>query len=462
MNFPADTYSAIADVSAAFTPPPATGLNDAGLLEAQRTLGEIRRRVDAASALIAAEIAHRSRRELGYDGLAQRLGARTPELLVQQVTGASARDARTMVRVGALMTTEDSDRPATDATPWLKAVATAVAAGTLSLEAADVIRTGLGTPDDEVTADALSAAAEALVLEAASLTVERLAARVRDLRTELDLSRVLERENELRERRYLHLIPQADGMTRLSGLLDPESAALVGSAYDAITSPRRGGPRFVDPESVDRAERILADERTTEQIALDSFVELIRIGGLADGGAILGKRVPAVQLLVTDHDLRARKGLGRIEGQSEAVSIETIERNICAAGAIPILFDDEGQVVNLGREQRLFSRLQHIGLAVRDGGCIANCDRPPSWTEAHHIDQWHRDGGATDIADGVLLCRHHHLLVHNNGWRVIREGAEYFLVPPASIDPEQRPIPAPSRSRARQRLLAQARRVLGS
>jgi hypothetical protein len=456
MNFPADTYSAIADVSAAFTPPPATGFNDIGLLEAQRALAEIRRRVDAASALIAAEIAHRSRRELGYDGLAQRLGARTPELLVQQVTGASARDARTMVRVGALMSTDDPDRLATDATPWLKAVAVAVAAGTLSLEAADVIRAGLGTPDDEVTADALAAAAEALVREAASLTVERLAARVRDLRTELDLSRVLERENELRERRYLHLIPQADGMTRLSGLLDPESAALVGSAYDAATSPRRGGPRFVDPESVDRAERLLADERTTEQIALDSFVELIRIGGLADDGAILGKRAPAVQLLVTDHDLRAREGVGRIEGQSEAVSIETVERNICAAGAIPILFDDKGQVVNLGREQRLFSRLQHIGLAARDGGCIANCDRPPSWTEAHHIDEWHRDGGATDIADGVLLCRHHHLLVHNNGWRVIREGAEYFLVPPASIDPEQRPIPAPSRSHARQRLLAQA------
>ena len=35
-------------------------------------------------------------------------------------------------------------------------------------------------------------------------------------------------------------------MTRVHGLLDPESAAIVVPIFDAITSPRRGGPRFVD------------------------------------------------------------------------------------------------------------------------------------------------------------------------------------------------------------------------
>ncbi len=61
--------------------------------------------------------------------------------------------------------------------------------------------------------------------------------------------------------RFLHLTPQADGMTRLSGLLDPESAAVVGAAFDAATSPRRGGPRFVDPEARRRrADELVADE----------------------------------------------------------------------------------------------------------------------------------------------------------------------------------------------------------
>ena len=51
-----------------------------------------------------------------------------------------------------------------------------------------------------------------------------------------------------------------------------------------------------------------------------------------------------------------------------------------------------------------------------------------------------------DIADGVLVCRHHHLLIHNNGWHVTRERAEYFFVPPPDLDPQQRPIPAQQRT----------------
>ncbi|MCU1439604.1 MAG: uncharacterized protein JWP85_601 [Rhodoglobus sp.] len=461
MAFSAHTYSALADVSADFAPPPAAGLSDSDLLEAQRALAEIRRRVDASLAVVAGEVEHRSRPELGYDGLAQRLGARTPEKLVQQVTGVSAREAQSFVRVGVIMTTPAldpsadaaADAPA-DPTPWLRAVATAVTAGRLSIGAAEAIRAGLGAPDHEITADALDAAAAILLRDAASLTVERLAARARELRAELDLGRVLQRENALRERRYLHLTPQTDGMTRLSGLLDPESAALITSAFDAATSPRRGGPRFVEPVAAARAEALVRDERTTPQIAVDAFVELIRLGGAAGATSLIGGRRPAVQVLVTDRDLRARRGVGFIEGQTEPVSIETIERHVCEDGAVPILLD-EGQVVNIGRESRRFTRIQKLGLAARDGGCIfPGCDRPPAWTEAHHINEWHRDHGRTDIADGVLLCRHHHMLVHNNDWRVTRDGSDYFLVPPRSHDPEQRPIPAPSKSVAMRRLVA--------
>ena len=106
-------------------------------------------------------------------------------------------------------------------------------------------------------------------------------------------------------------------MTRIHGLLDPESAAVVVGAYDAATSPRRGGPRFVDPTEAARADAVAADPRTTEQIAVDSFVELIRIATMADPGAVLGRRGAAVQVLVTERDLSRRAGIGRIEGQPE-------------------------------------------------------------------------------------------------------------------------------------------------
>jgi hypothetical protein len=363
-----DTYSAIADLAVPFVPPAPDSLDDSTLLDLQRSLAEIRRRVDAAAAAIAGEIDYRSRRELGYDGLAQRLGARTPEALVQRIAGTSAREAHSLVRVGELMRTPPS---------WLDRVASDATDGRLSVAAADAIRAGLGAPDQAVTEEALRGAAATLLAESTALTVERLAARARELRSDLDLELVRNREEAMRERRYLHVIPQADGMTRLNGLLDPESAAAVTAAFDAATSPRRGGPRFVDPESVARAERIVNDERTTEQLALDTFVDLLRLGTAADDGALLGSTPPAVHILVSEHDLRTGRGVGHIEGQRDAVSIETVRRNACADGAIPILFDGK-RAIDVGRAKRFFTPRQRIALAARDGGCrFPGCERPP-------------------------------------------------------------------------------------
>ncbi len=465
---PAGWLATLTDTSVSFATPAVDRFADDGLLTAQRQLAEIRRRVDTAMAALAAEVAHRSRVELGHDGLAQRLGARTPQILVQRITGATAREAQTLVRVGSLvagaMDAAAGSDPAADdgadaTVPWLVGVAREVAAGRLSIAAADAIQAGLGSLETALDPTALTAAlteaAEKLLRDAASMTVEQLTNRARELRAEIDEDGVRERESLLRERRYLHLTRQGDGMTRIHGLLDPESAAIVVGAYDAATSPRRGGPRFVDPTEAARAEAVAHDPRTTEQLAVDSFVELIRIATRTDPGDVLGRRGAVVQVLVTERDLSRRAGVGRIEGQPDAVSIETVERHICDSGIVPILFDSNGQAVNVGRDQRLFNRRQRIGMAARDGGCrFPDCDRPPSWTEAHHIDEWMRDFGKTDIADGVLLCRHHHLLVHDNGWRVTRRGGEYFVVPPASLDRARQPIPAPSKSAALRRLIA--------
>jgi hypothetical protein len=119
-----------------------------------------------------------------------------------------------------------------------------------------------------------------------------------------------------------------------------------------------------------------------------------------------------------------------IEGSDEAVGIRTVERLACANGIQPIVVDAHGRTLDLGREQRLFSRRQRIALAVRDGGCLwNNCERPPSWTEAHHIDHW-QNGGRTDLDRGVLLCKHHHLRLHNERWSIHLRAGRYWLEPP--------------------------------
>ena len=423
-------------------------LPDAALLDRQRAVAELRRRADASAALITAEITRRSRPELGHDGLAQRLGARTPALLVQQLTGSTAREANSLVRVGAHLAAvlDPADTGSPNAPVWLRQASSAVAGGRLSIDAFEAIRTGLGSPDDHITITELADAAATLLGRAPQITVERLAAEARDLRAELDLERLADTERAMRERRYLHLTRQGDGMTRLTALLDPESAATITTAIDAATSPRRGGPRFVDPTTLAVADRLLEDPRTIEQIAVDALVELVRIGTAVDDHVLLGS-ARTVTVHVTAADLDRRRGIARIEGQPAPLSIQTVERHTCDAGIVPIHFDTDGHVVNIGRQQRHFTHRQRQALAARDGGCLfPHCERPPSWTEAHHVIPWSR-GGRSDLDNGMLLCRHHHLLVHNNGWQIARDGAQHWLTPPEAVDPEQKPIRLTSKHR---------------
>ncbi|MFC5500655.1 DUF222 domain-containing protein [Lysinimonas soli] len=396
--------------------------DDLELIEVMRAWAQARREVDAGLAMLAGVVAARSTLELGYDGLAQRAGARTADALVSQLTGTSGTEARAITAVGTMMS---------DPAPWLGEVATHVTTGSLSIGAAAAIQTGLGAPSPTVAADDLADAAHSLLESAASLPPEKVARQARELRDELDEAGIIDREAALRDKRFLRLTRQPDGMTRLVGLLDPESAALVTDAVDAVTSPRRGGPRFVDPEVAARADAVIRDERTTEQLAVDALVEMVRIAACADSGRVFGTRKPAVRVHVTASDLARGAGAGRIEGQTEAVSIATVERLACADGFLAIEFDVAGSALRLGRSRRTFSDAQRTALAAIWGGCaVGGCDRPPSWTEAHHIEEWQRNHGATDVSNGILLCRHHHLLVHNNGWRIRRLGGDYRFEPP--------------------------------
>jgi len=423
---------------------PAT-LDDGELVRTSQELGELRRRVDAAIAAVGAEMKHRSRREHGTLGLAQSLGAITPERLLERTAGVGGGEAKVLVRVGELLTP--------DAPPWLAAVGTAVEAGDVSVAKADAIRAGLGSPTAEVAADDLADAAARLALLAPGLPVDRVAAEARAARDELDDAGVADRARRLRERRYLTLTRRADGMTRLDGLLDPESAAIVSAAYDAATSPRRGGPRFVDAEERAAADRVVADERSIGQIALDTFVDLVRVGSEADPGRLLGGARHAVRVLVTARDLAAGDGQGFLAGQPEPVAVSTVQRAVCDTGILPIEFSDDLEPLRLGRQRRLFSARQRSALEARDAGCrFPECDRPASWCESHHIVPWSK-GGVTDTSDGVLLCRHHHLLVHDNGWRIERDAEHGFVaIPPPTRDPGRTPIPMPTRSRVLARL----------
>ncbi|GAA3879270.1 hypothetical protein GCM10022381_21990 [Leifsonia kafniensis] len=471
-------------------------LGEADLLESQKQLARIRRNYDTHAAWVAGEIARRSSREFGFSGLAQRHGFLTPEALIQSDTGGTRAEAVKLVAVGTLMVdTEaaegaaerrqaDPDAPLTElpelAAPWLAVVAGAVRAGTLSIDAAEAIRKGLGDIDPGVPAEKLAAAAQFLLEEAATLNADQLLRRARRLRDELDADGIARREKTQRDARSFRIWRQDDGMYRVSALLPPEDGRLVELIVDGATSPRRGGPRFVDAATQARAVALRDDERTTEQIAADAILALLQLGAEADPNTVFFGRRPAVRILVTEHDLahtvpnpalqnpagqalagqnpagasiaglapvsQAPPGHGQIEGHPDPVSMDTVKRLLCS-GYTGIEFDDDGQCINVGRDQRLFTQRQRTGLAARDGGCRwPGCDRPASWCEAHHIEHWKADHGNTDVTDGILLCKAHHLLLHDNHWHVFRTGADYWLLPPLAVDADQMPIPMPSKS----------------
>jgi hypothetical protein len=162
---------------------------------------------------------------------------------------------------------------------------------------------------------------------------------------------------------------------------------------------------------------------------------------------LYGKIRPVVKIVVTQDSLDSNTGFAVIEGNPAPVSIATAQRLICSGATQDLLMTPTGGPLDLGRTKRLFDGRQHDALAVRDGGCMwPDCDNPPARSEAHHIDEYKRDHGNTDIADGILLCKFHHLLLHNNGWRIRRSGEDYALIPPRALDRKQTPIPLQSKS----------------
>jgi hypothetical protein len=399
-------------------------LDDIALIAAQRLLAAFASEVDGLQVRCAAVIARRSDPALGFSGLARKNGFVNAESFIQSVTGSTKAEATKLVRVGE-MSTSDS--------PWQHAVATSG----VSVDTANAIRVGLGSsqaPDDLV-----ERAAEKLLAEAGTVDADELARRARTAREQLDAESIARDEKQRREQRYFAARRHDDGVVRGSFALSDEDGALVMAIYQQATSPKSFGPKFVDTGATAQAEPAPEDPRSRGQKAADVFAGLLRIASEVDDNTVLGLRRPSVRVHVAAESIAKRAGNGVIEDVNDfPISFATVERHLCASGVIGIAFDDNGRSLNVGRDQRLYNAKQKIALAARDGGCrFTGCDRPVSWTEAHHINFWGRDEGETNIDDGILLCRLHHLLVHDNHWHIRRDRGDYWLTAPPDIDPAQ-------------------------
>lgn len=121
------------------------------------------------------------------------------------------------------------------------------------------------------------------------------------------------------------------------------------------------------------------------------------------------------------------------------ISPTTIRALACDADLLPVVLGGAGQVLDVGRAQRLFPARLRRAITARDGGCAApGCTIPAPWTEVHHIQWWTR-GGPTSVENGVLLCNRHHLAVHAGSWDITLEDGVPWFVPAPFIDPFRTP-----------------------
>ena len=110
------------------------------------------------------------------------------------------------------------------------------------------------------------------------------------------------------------------------------------------------------------------------------------------------------------------------EGDGPEITAETARRLACEAGIASIIVGPHGEVLDHGRTQRLFTPPQRRAILSRYGNRCAwpDCDRPAGWLQIHHIAEWERDGGPTDLENGVPLCSCHHHCVHEGGFSIER------------------------------------------
>jgi hypothetical protein len=247
-------------------------------------------------------------------------------------------------------------------------------------------------------------------------------------RLTIDPDGVLADANRAHLERWLNCDQTYGGVFILNGQFDAESGALLKTAIDALSHGLSSG-----------------DCRLPSQRRADAIVEMaathLRCGEHRD---VHGQR-PHLTLTVSADALRHRTrnaesetddtlrvvaipqaaelgGVGPIHPEiARRIACDAV-RTVVTVAATP---DDSSWILgapavplSVGRATRTIPSSIRTALVVRDEGCrFPGCDRPPAWTDGHHIIHW-ADGGPTELDNLVSLCRSHHRQVHEEGWRI--------------------------------------------
>ena len=236
----------------------------------------------------------------------------------------------------------------------------------------------------------------------------------------VDAAGALAEANHAYKRRYFHIGEPVDGVVRLDGVLDAEGGATLRTALQAFMKP------------------VKDDDRSYGQRNADALVELGRQGsGSKRDGA--GPR-PQLIIRASLDTLAGTRGApaGELEGGG-TVPAETVQRYACDSAISRIT--GQGELEHeLNHASRTLPASTRRALEARDRHCVfPGCTRPTVWCDGHHL-VWWTSGGATALPNLALLCRPHHRMVHEEGWRLVRhqDGRFSAMPPPRPVLPHAR------------------------
>ncbi|KQX65702.1 hypothetical protein ASD06_08730 [Angustibacter sp. Root456] len=298
---------------------------------------------------------------------------------------------------------------------------------------------------EAIDADQVTTAQVMLLDDATRLPAADLAKCATAIRHHLDPSaddRLARDEKAQHRQRCLILSTEASGMTFLQGLLTKEAGAALRTAIDAWSAPQPADDGTPDPRTAgqrrhDALQRLAETTLARDEVPTShgSHVKVIvRVTG----------ETLAAAIAPSGPDQIKPTGLPPAElDDGTPISRQLLARLSCGAALVPVLLDDLGNPLEVGRTLRDYTARQRTALIERDRHCTwPGCTAPVSWCDAHHVDYWEH-GGRTDLTRGALLCGRHHRYVHATGATARLVDGQIIWTEPGS--PPESPPPDPQR-----------------
>ncbi|OBI81146.1 HNH endonuclease signature motif containing protein [Mycobacterium sp. E740] len=232
-----------------------------------------------------------------------------------------------------------------------------------------------------------------------------------------------------------------DGMSRVSGLLDPQARATWEAVFAKLAAPGMCNPDDPDPcvDGPASGDNRVRDGRSQAQRNHDALAAAGR-ALLASGQLGSHNGLPSTIIVSTTlKELQSAAGFA-VTGGGSLLPMADVIRMAATSAHYLVVYEDHREVpMYVGRAKRLATRAQRIVLYNRDRGCSKpGCTAPAYWAQVHHAAQDWADGGKTDVTDLTLACGPHNRLVADGGWTTrVREDGRVEWLPPPQLDTGQ-------------------------